>query len=204
MKKIVSMILISILAVVLISGCSDGEIKEDQGNQNQEDINKETNMDENEDESQGAEEEQEEETKIKAPDFTLLDREGNEITLSDLKGKVIFLNFWNSWCDPCKIEMPDIQKTYEKYKDNDEVMVLTINITAGEKNGVKDTNAFIEENDYTFPVLLDIKGEVARKYYVRGIPTSFFIDKEGYIYDFITGPMNEERMIKYIEEAPEK
>ncbi len=115
-------------------------------------------------------------------------------------GKVVFLNFWTSWCPACIDEMPYIQKVYEKYKDSD-VVVLTVNITAAEKNGIKDTNTFLEKNNYTFPVLLDTEGEVVKKYRISGIPTTYIIDKDGIIVNLVTGPMNDETMIKQIQAA---
>lgn len=111
-----------------------------------------------------------------APDFTLyrLD-DGSEVSLSDLKGKRVFLNFWATWCPPCRVEMPYIQAVYEE-KDDD-VVFLAINL--GESEG--RVKSFMEENGYTFPVLMDPTGQAASLYLIRAIPTSFVIDADGIV-----------------------
>jgi peroxiredoxin len=129
-----------------------------------------------------------------APDFTLTDLNGSPVTLADYKGKNIYLNFWASWCDPCKEELPDIENVYQEYKEKDFV-VLTVN-TGEEKETVK---SFIESNAYTFPVLLDAKMDVARQYKTNDIPVSFFINKEGFIVSKKVGLMTGEEMKAAIE-----
>lgn len=201
MKKIVSLLVV-ILFILLITACSNKDIEKSQKTEEQILNQQQTEKKEIAKEEISKEEEVKEGIfqGDKAYDFTLLDREGNEVSLSSFKGKVVFLNFWASWCPPCRAEMPDIQKIYEKYKDTD-VAIITVNLTAAEKNGIEDTNKFIDENDYTFPVLLDKDGEVAVKYRISGIPTTYIINKDGIIYNFITGAMNEEMMIEQIEGA---
>lgn len=130
----------------------------------------------------------------KAEDFTLLDLEGNEVSLSDYKGKKIFLNFWATWCPPCKAEMPDIEKVYQETKDSD-LVILAVEI--GEP--LETVKSFIDENDYNFKVLLDIDQSVASTYNISSIPTSFFIDEDGYIIEKRVGGMNEDQMMEYIE-----
>ena len=137
----------------------------------------------------------------KAYDFTLLDREGNEIRLSSLQGKVVFVNFWASWCPPCVQEMPYIQAIYDQYQKKD-VVILAVNVLATEKG--KDAaavNQFLSDNGYTFPVLYDVDGSVTIKYRVSAFPATYIIDKDGYIADFISGAMNKDTMEKKIEKV---
>ena len=134
----------------------------------------------------------------RAPDFSLMDREGNEIKLSDLKGKVVFVNFWTTWCGFCTYEMPFIQEVYEKYKD-EEVIILAVDVLAAEKIGIEEVNEFLDENGFTFPVLYDMDGSTSQQYKVRGFPTTYIIDKEGYIADFVSGAMEKDVMMEKIE-----
>ncbi|KXG74159.1 TlpA disulfide reductase family protein [Thermotalea metallivorans] len=138
----------------------------------------------------------------KAYDFTLMDREGNEIDLSDLKGKVVFINFWTTWCKFCLAEMPQIQEVYEMYKDKN-VALLAVNVLAAEKPGtqVGDVNQFIDERGYSFPVLYDVDGTVSVKYRVRAFPTTYILNKEGMIVEVVTGAMDKNTMIEKIENA---
>lgn len=131
---------------------------------------------------------------ITARDFTLNDLEGNEVTLSDLRGKAVFLNFWASWCPPCKSEMPDIEQLYQETKDTD-LVIVTIN--SGE--GVTVAKRFMEKNNYTFMVLDDHKGVVSEMYRVMALPTSLFIDKNGSLIETHYGAMNIDTMREYVE-----
>ena len=133
--------------------------------------------------------------KTPALDFKLKDLDGKEVSLSDFKGKKVFLNFWASWCPPCKAEMPDIEKLYNETKDSD-LVILAINL--GESK--KDVTSFLENNKYNFPVLLDSDQTIAQQYNVQYIPTSFFIDEDGNIIKTKTGPMTLEEMKSYISE----
>lgn len=110
-----------------------------------------------------------------APDFTLTDLEGEPVKLSDLRGRAVLLNFWASWCPPCRAEMPDLQEAHEKYSDG--IRILAVNIQE-DKEAVKN---FVQEFGLTFTVLLDSDGSVARTYRIAAIPTSFFIDRNGII-----------------------
>lgn len=133
--------------------------------------------------------EENEDIKIESIDFKLEDLNGKEIKLSDFKGKKVFLNFWASWCGPCKAEMPHMQQLYEETKDKD-IVILAVNV-GEDKAKVK---SFIEKNQYTFPVVLDVKQEVASQYGISAFPTSFFIDEEGYVYSGIQGAMSLDMM----------
>lgn len=127
-----------------------------------------------------------------AADFTLLDTEGNEVSLSDYKGKKIFLNFWATWCNPCKKEMPEMEKIHQKY---DDVIILAVNLDTK-----KDIKGFMNEHELTFPALLDVEEKVNDQYEVVSIPTSFFIDEEGIIRKKIVGMLDYERMEENVED----
>lgn len=126
-------------------------------------------------------------------DFTLEDLNGNEVKLSSLKGKKVFLNFWATWCPPCRAEMPDIEKLYQETKDS-ELVILAVNV-GEDKKAAQD---FMNSNNYNFTVLLDENGEVSRLYQVTGIPTSYFIDTEGFLGDGVSGAISLESMKEYI------
>lgn len=122
-----------------------------------------------------------------APDFSLKTLDGKIVKLSDLRGKPVYINFWTSWCDSCKLEMPELQKFYEDHKN--EIAFLAINITYNDN--ITKVQKFLQTIQATFPVLLDedSKTSVTESYQVTAIPTSFFIDKDGVIRDIHIGPM---------------
>ena len=127
-------------------------------------------------------------SKILAPDFTLTDLNGNIVTLSNLRGKKVFLNFWASWCEPCRNEMADIERLYQETKDTD-LVILTINSTENKST----VQSYLKANNLNFTVLLDTREEAALNYLTGFIPASFFIDKDGYIVS------REEGAITYAE-----
>ncbi|WP_342663184.1 TlpA disulfide reductase family protein [Paenibacillus assamensis] len=133
-----------------------------------------------------------------APDFELKTLEGESIKLSDYRGKKVILNMWATWCPPCRVEMPDMQKIYDNYKDEN-VTILAVNMTQTEKN-VDNIPTFLDEMGITFPVALDPKGEIALIYQSYMLPTSYVIDSNGIIQQKITGPMHYEMMEKMITE----
>jgi peroxiredoxin len=135
-----------------------------------------------------------------APDFTLTNLDGDRVKLSDFRGKVVFLNFWATWCGYCTMEMPDLQKIH--HERGEEVVVLTVNWTSTERSRNPEVvKNFVETNGYTFPVLLDTDGKVAETYLVRGIPLSIFIDKKGVIAAKRSGTMTYDLMNEYIDHA---
>ena len=112
-----------------------------------------------------------------APDFTVYDLEGNEIHLSDFFGKPIIVNFWASWCGPCKMEMPDFDDAYQTYKDD--ITFLMVNMTDGSRETVDVASEFIVNSGYTFPVYYDTQYNAAITYSVASLPTSYFINAQG-------------------------
>ena len=132
-----------------------------------------------------------------APNFTLKTMDGATYQLSDLRGKVVLVNLWASWCIPCQAEMPAIQKVYEQYKDKG-LVVLAVNSTSQDKAAAVQT--FIAEHGLTFPVLMDYDGTVARLYELSALPTSFFIGRNGRISKLVVGgPMSESTLRTQIE-----
>ena len=122
-------------------------------------------------------EEEKESEKVLAPDFTVYDLDGNEVRLSDYIGKPVVLNFWASWCGPCKMEMPDFDEAYAEL--GDEIQFLMVNVTSGRET-LESASAFIEEQGYSFPVFYDTDSDAAMTYGVYSLPTTLFIDAEGY------------------------
>lgn len=132
------------------------------------------------------------EQKIKAPDFTVYDTDGNEVHLADYIGKPIVLNFWASWCGPCQSEMPDF---HEKYLElGDDVHFLMINMTDGARETVESASAFIAKNVYAFPVFYDTKSDAASIYGAYSLPTTFFINADGYAIAQATGAIDAETL----------
>jgi peroxiredoxin len=127
-------------------------------------------------------------------DFSLTELSGSEIRLEDLKGKLIVLNFWASWCVPCREEMPLLEKYFQQYPDG--LQIVAVN--DGETEAV--VRAFADELDLTFPILLDPKSEISRQYNVLGLPSTFFIDEEGIIKFQHTGILTEDQLLKYLNE----
>ena len=123
-----------------------------------------------------------------APDFTVYDREGNPVRLQDYFGKPIVLNFWASWCGPCKMEMPDFNEKYLELKG--EVHFLMINMTDGSRETVETASDFIAEQGYVFPVFFDTTYDAARTYGAYSLPTTFFIDGEGHPIAQATGAID--------------
>ena len=126
----------------------------------------------------------------------MVDENGEEYQLSDFKGKPVVLNFWASWCGPCKSEMPDFEKAYQKYKD--EISFLMVNLTDGSRETVEKASAHVKEQGYSFPVYYDTMSEAAMTYGVYSIPTSYFIDKEGNIIAHAQGAIDKENLEKGI------
>ena len=164
---------------------------QNQSNQIENNENDENNEDVNEDENTG----------LLPIDFTLYDQYGEAHTLSEYKGKVVFLNIWATWCPPCKEEMPHIEELYEEYnKNQDDVVILGVASPNLGREGSEDhIKEFLEENNYTFPVVLDENASMVYGYGISAFPSTFIINKEGYITRYIPGAMNKETMKSLIE-----
>jgi peroxiredoxin len=133
-----------------------------------------------------------------APDFTLEALDGGSTQLSSLQGKAVLVNFWASWCAPCKSEMPAMQRVYQDYQDRG-FTILAVNATSQDSR--QQAAAFASDNGLTFPILLDTEGKIAAQYQVRALPTTFFVDREGNIHDMlIGGPISEALMRAQIEQ----
>ncbi len=133
-----------------------------------------------------------------APDISLATPGGEKISLAQLRGKAVILNLWATWCPPCRAEMPAIEKYYELYRDQG-LVVLGVNETAQEYNPL-DIVPFVSEYGLTFPILLDETGEVARKYNLHYLPSSFFINRDATIEEVVVGPVSEALLQTYIED----
>ena len=124
-----------------------------------------------------------------APDVTVTDGDGKEFRLSDFRGKGVVLNFWASWCGPCKSEMPHFQQAYEVY--GEDLHFLMVNMSTAFGDSQADAEALLTENVYTFPVYYDTKTECAYSYGVTGIPMTFFIDKDGNLVSGVSGMISQ-------------
>ena len=132
-----------------------------------------------------------------APDFTLDTLQGEQVKLSDLRGKVIVVNFWTTWCPPCRGDTPPLERSYEAYKDLD-VVILGVNLT--DQDSLKEVESFVQEFGLTYPILLDRDGAVGLLYQLSGLPTTFFINREGIIRTVVIGgPMSETSIRSKIE-----
>ena len=131
---------------------------------------------------------------IPALDFTLTDQFGNTHTLDQYKGKTILLNFWATWCGPCRSEMPDLQAAYEDYGNNEKDLVV-LGVAApnlGQEGSAEDITAFLEENGYTYPTLMNEDASLFYSYGISSFPTTFMIDKNGNVYGYIIGARSRE------------
>ena len=151
----------------------------------------------------GAQEESGEIPVIPAPDFTLTDQYGEPHTLSDYQGQTVFLNFWATWCGPCKMEMPDIQALYEEWDENagDLVVLGVAGPGIGREGSAEDIAAFLEENGYTYPVVMDDTGTLFYQYGISAYPTTFMIDPEGNVFGYVQGAVSREIMDDIVEQT---
>lgn len=124
-----------------------------------------------------------------APDFTLKNLDGEEVSLSDYVGKPAVLNFWASWCPPCKEEMPNFNELSNQYGKTGDVIFLMVNITDGGRETIETATAFLSDNKYDMNVLFDTEGKASTLYNISSIPATFFIDSQGYINNSSVGSL---------------
>lgn len=137
-----------------------------------------------------------------APDFTLDALGGGQVSLSALRGKIVMINLWASWCPPCREEMPAIERVYQVYKDKG-LVVLGVNTTNQDREA--DAVSFVQELGLTFPILFDRSGSVSARYSLRALPTTFFVDRKGVIQEVVIGgPMSETSIRTRVESLLEK
>ncbi|HSI67126.1 MAG TPA: redoxin domain-containing protein [Planococcus sp. (in: firmicutes)] len=134
----------------------------------------------------------------RAPDFQLTNIDGERVRLSDFHGQKVILNFWTSWCPPCRAEMPHMQNYHEEKAEDANAVILAVNLTDLD-HGMAKIEEFIKDYDLTFSIPMDTDGEVGSIYQAAAIPTSYMIDTEGKVQHKIVGPMNEEMMESYVE-----
>jgi thiol-disulfide isomerase/thioredoxin len=135
-----------------------------------------------------------------APPIALMDHSGRPVELEDLRGQAVFLNFWASWCGPCRMEMPEIQRLMTDLDLDGQVAILTVNMTSQELSAETAIN-YLNQNGYTFPVLMDPTGLVGNDYRVLSLPTSLFISPEGIVTARISGPLSHRAMTDYLVAA---
>ncbi|MBU6080769.1 MULTISPECIES: peroxiredoxin family protein [Allobacillus] len=128
-----------------------------------------------------------------APDVQLETIDGETVRLSDYRGQPVILNFWATWCPPCRAEIPDFQKLYDDEDQNVEILAINMTNTEDSVEGVQD---FVEEFEMTFPVLMDTEGEVANHFQINAYPTSYIIDSEGRTAYVVQGAMNHDFMMQ--------
>lgn len=141
-----------------------------------------------------------------AAGFELKDQFGKIHKLSDYKGKTVFINFWATWCPPCRAEMPDIQKLYESYQSEETPEVVILGIAApgyGQEQDEEGVKAFLQENGYTYPVLMDVGGGLFEQYSIYSYPTTFMIDRDGKVFGYVSGQLTEDMMKNIIGQTVE-
>lgn len=209
-KKISGIFIIIAGLIMLVNGAiginREVSTKSESGNKTQssENISKENNNKTDSNNTiENKEEASKEEEKIKPVDFTLYDQYGNKHSLSEYKGKTIFLNFWATWCPPCREEMPYIDELYKEYNENkDDVVILGVSTpNVGREGSTEHVKNFLEKEKYSFPVVFDEKSPMVFEYGINAFPSTFIIDKEGYIANYIPGAMSKKTMKNLIEGA---
>ena len=132
-----------------------------------------------------------------APDFTVYDREGNAHSLSDFRGQPVIVNFWASWCGPCKSEMPDFEEKYREY--GEKIHFLMVNLTDGGQETVETASGFVDGQGYTFPVYFDTDYSGAVAYAVNAVPATYFIGADGALVAYGKGAMSADVLQKGID-----
>lgn len=185
MKNTVKWLIIAVLLVGIIAGASVLY------NKYSEEFDMNNQVQQGEISSDVEQKTETQDNKNSAPDFTVVDYDGNEVNLSDFKGKPVVLNFWATWCYYCKVEMPDFNEVYKKYPD---VQFLMVNATGTNGETVDSAKAYIEQEKYEFDVFFDVEGNACQTYRVSSYPQTLFIDKEGNIVSHRMGMLTKEML----------
>lgn len=135
---------------------------------------------------------------VPAPDFIVYDAEGTAFRLSDFKGKPVVVNFWASWCPPCRSEMPHFDQVYSEVKDD--VMFMMVDLVDGQRETQADGQRYIDSEGFTFPVFFDTDRSAAAAYGISSIPTTIFVDANGLIVFGYRGAINEATLRARIED----
>lgn len=142
-----------------------------------------------------------EDSKVLVPDFALVSTANETIRLSDYRGQIVVLNFWASWCPPCRTEMPEFQELHDQFTDTGEAVLLLLNQIDGRQETVEMGKEYLASNDLTMTNLLD-HGAVGRQIFgIPGLPTTVVIDAEGYLASYVVGATNKETVLKMIEDV---
>lgn len=191
MKQNVKIIILAVLFIALLGG---GIFAYNRLSKNYNETETVTLSDSDSSSNQSQSTEQQKNT---APDFTVVDYNGKQTKLSDKKGKPVVVNFWASWCGPCKSEFPAFEDAYNKYGNDVEFMM--INLTDGYQETISSAKSFIDEQNYTFPVYYDTTMSASNAYGVFSIPKTLFIDKNGNIVQNRTGTISQDTLEPNIE-----
>ncbi|MET3574478.1 TlpA disulfide reductase family protein [Bhargavaea ullalensis] len=135
----------------------------------------------------------------RAPDFQLMSTDGLPVRLSDFRGRKVVLNFWATWCPPCREEMPHMQRYYEAHGGGEAFEILAVNATHTERGNGKAVVPFIEDNGLQFPVVMDEDGAISEKYEVRAYPVTYVLDEDGVVIEQVIQPLTEEIMAEKLE-----
>lgn len=135
----------------------------------------------------------------KAPNFELESLTGEKVKLSDYTGKMVMINFWASWCPPCRVEMPHMETYYQEFKDEHNIEILAVNMTTLERGSQEKVPEFVDKHGLTFPVLMDEEGKVKELYDVMVYPTTYIVNAKGIITDKVSIPLDVE-VIKWLVE----
>lgn len=199
MKNTVKWIIIALLLVGVLAGSmflydkyGDEYLNQGAGQQ----TNSTTESTTDTQEQPSSEENTTESNKNSAPDFTVTDAQGNNVKLSDFKGKPVVLNFWATWCYYCKVEMPDFN---EAYKENPDVQFLMVNATGTNGETVDSAKAYIEQEKFEFPIFFDTQHDALKAYGVSSFPQTIFIDKDGNIVSHRIGMLTKDTLEMEIE-----
>ncbi|AFS77170.1 alkyl hydroperoxide reductase/ thiol specific antioxidant/ mal allergen [Gottschalkia acidurici 9a] len=197
-RKILIILSLTLISLVLVVGCSKKESSSDKNSDKNVSTENEINDKSNNLSSENDSNENSNDIVVgeAAPNFTLKDLDGNDVSLKDYRDKIVLINFWATTCGYCREEMPYLQKISS---ENEDLVVLSVDVMEDKPT----VNKFIKENGYTFPVLLDEDGKVASTYLVSGFPTAYFIDKDGTLLGRKVGFMDYDQMNSILKDIRE-